>query len=125
MISRRNSPKDIDEYINMFSDDIQVKLESLRETIRKAAPDAEETIKYQIPTFTLHGNLVHFAAYNNHIGFYPASSGIDAFKKDLSKYEGSKGTVRFPLNKKLPLALISRIVKYRVKENMGRKNKKS
>ncbi len=124
MIAKKSSPKTIDEYIQLFPEEVQAKLESIRETIRKAAPEAEEAIKYQIPTFTLHGNLVHFAAYNNHIGFYPASSGIEAFKKELSKYEGSKGTVRFPLNKKIPLGLISRIVKFRVKGNLGRKKKK-
>ena len=111
-------PENIDDYIGMFPEDVQIILERLRQTIRKAAPKAEETINYQIPTFKLNGNLVHFAAYKNHIGFYPASSGIEVFKKELGEYETSKGTVKFPIDKKLPLALITRIVKYRVKENL-------
>jgi len=93
-------------------------LEELRATIRKAAPEAEETINYAIPTFTLNGNLVHFAAAKNHIGFYPAPSGIEAFKEELSVYEGAKGSVKFPLDKPLPLSLVSKIVKFRVKENV-------
>ena len=108
----------IDEYIEGFPEDIQSLLETMRATIRKAAPEAEETIKYGIPTFTLKGNLVHFGGYKNHIGFYPAPAGIEKFKKELSKYEGSKGTIRFSIDKPLPLALISRIVKFRVKRNL-------
>jgi uncharacterized protein YdhG (YjbR/CyaY superfamily) len=111
---------DVDKYIAGFPTDVQMILEKIRKTIQKAAPDAKETIKYQIPTFTLNGNLVHFAAYKNHIGFYPAPGGIVEFKDELSKYERSKGTIRFPLNKSIPYRLISRIVKYRVKENMNR-----
>ena len=109
--------KNIDEYIAGFPKDVQKILEEIRLTISKAAPDAKEAIKYQIPTFTLNGNLVHFAAYKNHIGFYPAPKGIEKFKKELSLYEGGKGTVRFPLDKPIPFDLISKIVKFRVKQN--------
>ncbi len=124
MGSKKGNPEDIDEYIKMFPQDIQVLLESLRHTVQKAAPEAEETIKYQIPTFTLNGNLVHFAAYKNHIGFYPTPSGIEAFKEELSIYEGAKGSVKFPLDQPLPLDLVSKIVAYRVAENLGKKKKK-
>ena len=99
-------------------------LEQVRSTIRIAAPQAEETINYGIPTFTLKGNLVHFAAYKNHIGFYPTASGIEAFKKDLSAFEGAKGSVKFPLDKPIPFELISRIVKFRVKVNLEKANNK-
>jgi len=94
-------------------------LEDVRKTIRKAAPAAEEANKYQIPTFTLEGNLVHFAAFKHHVGFYATPSGIRAFKKELSVYEGAKGSVQFPMDKPLPLGLISKIVKYRVKETLN------
>lgn len=92
----------------------------MRATIRKAAPKAEEAIKYAMPTFVLHGNLVHFAAFKNHIGFYPAPTGMEAFKKDLALYKTGRGSVQFPLDKPLPLALITRIVKLRVSENTAR-----
>ena len=118
MTTSKISPKDINEYIAGFPEDIQVILKKIRETIRKAAPDAEETIKYQMPTFTLNGNLVHFAAFKNHIGFYPIPTGIEKFKKELSIYEGGKGSVKFPLDKPIPYQLISDIVKYRVSENI-------
>ncbi len=111
----------IDDYIKMFPQDIQTILEMLRQTIREAAPEAEETISYQMPTFRLNGNLVHFAAYKKHIGFYPTPSGIEAFKEELSVYEGAKGSVKFPIEKELPLELISQIVKFRVKENLEKK----
>ncbi len=114
------APKNIDDYIARFPPEVQVILEKIRATIKKAAPDAEEAIKYQIPTFTLKGNLVHFAAYKNHIGFYPAPRGIEAFKDELARYEGGKGTVRFPLDEPIPFALISKIVKFRVKDNLDR-----
>src|SRR5688572_23531238 len=107
----------IDAYIAGFPEDIQKRLESMRTTIRKAAPEAQEDIKYAIPTYVLNGNLVHFAAFKNHIGFYPAPSGIEEFKEELSVYEGSKGAIRFPFDKPLPLKLISDIVKYRVDMN--------
>lgn len=113
----------IDEYISLFSKDVQVILESLRQTIHKAAPKAEEAISYQMPTFKLNGNLVYFAAYKNHVGFYPTPSGIEAFKKELSKYKSSKGAVQFPIDKKLPLGLITKIVKYRVKENLSKQKR--
>jgi uncharacterized protein YdhG (YjbR/CyaY superfamily) len=120
MKTNKTIPKDIDEYIASFPKDIQEILEKLRTTIRKAAPDAEEIINYQIPTFTLKGNLVHFAAFKKHIGFYPTSTGIEVFKKELSAYEGAKGSVKFPLDKPIPFDLISKIVTYRVKENLER-----
>lgn len=115
-----NTPKakDIDEYIAGFAPDVQVMLEELRAAIRKAAPEAKETISYQMPAFLLYGILVYFAAYKNHIGFYPTGSGIERFKEELSAYEGSKGTVRFPLDRPLPLDLITKIVKFRVKQNL-------
>jgi uncharacterized protein YdhG (YjbR/CyaY superfamily) len=110
--------KDIDAYIASFPEDVRAILEKVRATIRKAAPGAEETISYRIPTFTLNGNLVHFAAFKNHIGFYPGPTGIEAFKEELSAYEGAKGSVRFPLDQPIPLGLISKIVKFRVKESL-------
>jgi len=110
-------PKNIDEYIAGFPPVIQELLEKIRTTIRQAAPDAEETIRYQIPTFTLNGNLVHFAAFKNHIGFYPSSTGIEKFKVELSAYKSAKGSVQFPLDKAIPFDLIAKIVRFRVKEN--------
>ena len=101
-----------------FPEEIQKILEELRATIKASAPDSEEKISYQIPTFTLKGNLVHFAGSKNHIGFYPGSSGIQAFTNELSLYEGAKGSVKFPIDKPLPLKLISKIVKFRVAENL-------
>jgi uncharacterized protein YdhG (YjbR/CyaY superfamily) len=115
----------IDEYIATFPEEIQNKLEEVRATIKTAAPEAKEKISYQIPTFTLYGNLVHFAAYKNHIGFYPTSSGVQAFKHELSQYETSKGAIQFPLDKPLPLDLISKITKYRVAENLKKAEIKS
>lgn len=108
----------IDEYIRTYPHAVQEKLQVMRKTIHAAAPGAEEKISYQMPTFYLKGNLVHFAAFKNHIGFYPVPSGILAFKKELSGYKSSKGAVQFPIDKPLPLALVTRIVKYRVAENM-------
>ena len=113
--------KTIDEYISMFPDDVQTILNQVRQTIHEAAPEAQETINYQMPTFTLNGNLVHFAAFKNHIGFYPTPTGIEAFKDELSVYKGAKGSVQFPLDQPMPLSLIRRIVEYRVKENSERK----
>jgi uncharacterized protein YdhG (YjbR/CyaY superfamily) len=118
MKTSQSTPKDIDEYIAAFPKDVQVRLRRIRRTIEQAAPGAEEAIKYRMPTFILNGNLVHFAAYKNHIGFYPAPRGIEKFKKELSAYEGAKGSVRFPLDKPVPFALISRIVKFRVQNNL-------
>lgn len=117
MTPSRSIAKDIDDYIAEFPGDVQAILEKLRATIREAAPEAKETINYGIPTFTLEGNLVHFAAFKKHIGFYPAPSGIEKFKKELSAYNGAKGSVQFPLDKPIPFDLISKIVVFRVKEN--------
>jgi len=116
--------KTIDEYISMFPDDVRTILNQVRQTIRDAAPEAQETINYQMPTFTLNGNLVHFAGFKNHIGFYPTPTGIEAFKDELSAYKGAKGSVQFPLDQPMPLSLIRRIVEYRVKENSERKPRK-
>jgi uncharacterized protein YdhG (YjbR/CyaY superfamily) len=110
--------KNIDEYIADFPKDVQKLLQQLRSTIKKAAPKAEEKIAYGIPTFTLNGNLVHFGAYKTHIGFYPAPSGLEAFEKELAPYVTGKGTAQFPLDKPLPLDLITQIVKFRVMKNL-------
>jgi len=115
----------IDEYIATFPGEVQLLMEELRATIKAAAPEAKEKISYQMPTFFLKGNLVHFAAYKKHIGFYPTPSGIQAFQNELSIYKGAKGSVQFPLDKPLPLELIGRIVRYRVAENLERAEKKS
>ena len=111
-------PQNIDEYIANFPKEIQELLESVRKAIRAAAPDAEEAISYQMPTFKLKGNLVHFAAFKHHIGFYPAPTGIEEFEQELSIYKGGKGSVQFPIDQPMPLDLISKIVKYRVEENL-------
>lgn len=110
----------IDAYIAGFPEDVQAILQKVRATILKAAPGAEEAIRYAIPTFTLNGNLVHFAAFKNHIGFYPAPSAIAKFRKELSAYAGAKGSVRFPLDEPIPYALIRDIVKFRVGESTGK-----
>ena len=115
----------IDEYIATFPEDIQAILEAVRATIKAAAPEAQEKISYQMPTFFLNGNLVHFAAFKKHIGFYPAPRGIEAFKDELSVYKGAKGSVQFPLDEPMPLELISRIVHYRVAENLKKAAPKS
>ena len=120
MKTKHTPPRNIDEYIAGFPHDVQERLEKIRRTITKAAPAAEEAIKYRMPTFTLNGNLVHFAAYKNHIGFYPAPIGIEKFKKELSVYAGAKGSVRFPLDQPVPFGLIGRIVKFRVKNTLER-----
>jgi uncharacterized protein YdhG (YjbR/CyaY superfamily) len=120
MKTKQARPQTIDEYIAGFPDDIQDKLQKIRMTIRKAAPQAEEKISYQIPGFALNGALVYFAAFKKHISFFPTSSGVREFEQELSIYKGSKGTVQFPLDKPIPLGLISRIVKFRLKENLAR-----
>ncbi len=120
MESNKTSFDSIDAYIGSFPQAIQEKLEALRATIRAAAPEAVEKISYQMPTFALHGNLVHFAAFKHHIGFYPAPQGIEAFKEELARYKGAKGSVQFPLDQPLPLDLVSRIVRFRVAENLSR-----
>jgi uncharacterized protein YdhG (YjbR/CyaY superfamily) len=118
MQSQKAGFRSIDEYIALSPADIQAKLEAVRATIHAAAPDAEERISYQMPTFYLKGNLVHFAALKNHMGFYPTPSGIDAFADETSRYRTTKGAIQFPLDQPLPLELISRIVKFRVAENL-------
>ena len=125
MENKKRAIASIDEYIAAFPAEIQKTLQELRATIRAAAPEAVEKISYQMPAFALKGNLVYFAAFKNHIGFYPTSSGMRAFTKELSKYETSKGAARFPLDKPLPLKLISRIVKFRVAENLKKAGGKS
>jgi uncharacterized protein YdhG (YjbR/CyaY superfamily) len=116
----KTTPQNIDAYIAGFPRDVQEKLQKIRETIRDAAPDAEEKISYQMPTFAQEGNLVHFAAFKNHIGFYPAPQGIEEFKKELSLYKGGKGSVQFPLDQPIPYELISKIVAFRLKENLAK-----
>ncbi|MDF2671850.1 MAG: hypothetical protein K0R09_115 [Clostridiales bacterium] len=118
MEGNRTTYKSIDEYILQFPPEIQDILNTLRKVIKEAAPEAKEKISYQMPTFDLHGNLVHFAAHKNHIGFYPAPSGVEAFKQELSEYKSSKGAIQFPIEKSLPYELIIRIVKFRVAENI-------
>jgi uncharacterized protein YdhG (YjbR/CyaY superfamily) len=120
MRTDQTTPRTIDEYIAGFPPDVQGILQEIRLTIRQAAPGAEETIKYQMPTFTLEGNLVHFAAFKEHIGFYPVPTGIEAFKDELSAYKGGKGSVQFPLDEPIPFDLIRRIVEFRVQENLER-----
>ncbi len=113
-------PATIDEYIADFPPDIREKLEAVRAMIRKAAPQATEKISYRMPTFWLEGNLVHFAAFRNHIGFYPTPSGIEGFQAELEPYKNAKGSVQFPLDRPLPLELMERIVRYRVEENLAK-----
>lgn len=125
MKSDTKPPSTIDEYIARCPEDVQAILSKIREIIRKAAPTAEETIKYQIPTFVLNGNLVHFAAFQNHIGFYPTPSGITKFQQELSEYKGAKGSVQFPLDAPIPFSLITKIVKFRVKETIEKAAAKS
>ncbi|NOU99397.1 iron chaperone [Paenibacillus planticolens] len=108
----------IDEYISACSPEVQEILQTLRAVIKESAPDAKEKISYAMPTFELHGNLVHFAAFKNHIGFYPAPDGIHEFQDEVAEYHSSKGTLQFPLGKPMPYELISRIVKYRVGRNL-------
>jgi Uncharacterized conserved protein len=111
----------IDDYINQFSPEIKERLITLRNAIREAAPNATEKISWSMPTFALHGNLVHFAAHKSHIGFYPGASGIENFKDRFSEYKYSKGAVQFPNNKALPLDLVREIVSFRVSENTVQK----
>lgn len=114
------TPSDIDEYISGFPEDVQLILEKIRATIQQAAPGAEEIISYQMPAFRLEGNLVYFAAHKKHIGFYPTPSGIEKFKEEISAYIWAKGSVQFPLDQPMPYDLISRIVTFRVQENLAR-----
>jgi uncharacterized protein YdhG (YjbR/CyaY superfamily) len=122
---KKTQAQNIDEYIAGYPKDVQKLLQQVRATVKKAAPKAEERISYGIPAFTLNGNLVYFAAFKNHIGFYPIPSGMEAFKKELSPYKQGKGSVQFPLDEPMPLALISKIVKFRVKKNLEKAKAKS
>lgn len=118
MQGEKTGYESIDHYISTFPPEIQTILTQLRKVIREAAPEAKEKISYQMPTYELHGNLVHFAAFKQHIGFYPAPGGIEEFQEELKEYPQSKGAIRFPLNKPLPYELIGRIVQYRVARNL-------
>jgi uncharacterized protein YdhG (YjbR/CyaY superfamily) len=120
MRTRQPAPKDIDEYIAGFPRHVQQLLQKIRMTIKQTAPDAQEAIKYQIPTFTLNGNLVFFAAFKEHVSVYPAPRGDRQFEGELAAYAGGKGTVRFPLDEPIPFDLIRRIVTFRVQENLDR-----
>ena len=121
METKQAAPSTIDEYIAQFPEEIQQKLQEIRAVIRAAAPEATEKISYQMPTFYLRGNLVHFAAFKKHIGFYPVLSGIAAFEEKLAPYKRSKGAVQFPLDQPIPTELIGRIVQFRVAENLQKK----
>jgi len=117
MKTKRMPPRNVDEYIDGFSPEVQSILEKIRATIRQAAPDAEEIISYQIPAFTLKGNLVYFAAFKNHIGFYPPVKGDETLERKVARYAGEKGNLKFPLDQPIPYDLISKIVELRVKQN--------
>jgi uncharacterized protein YdhG (YjbR/CyaY superfamily) len=119
------APKNIDEYISGYPVSVQQKLEAIRSAIKKAVPEAEEKISYQMPAFTLNGILVYFAAHTNHIGFYPTSTGVEAFKDELTNYKCTRGTIQFPFEEQLPLDLITRIVIYRSNENSLRAEMKT
>ena len=123
MAMDRKTAISIDDYIDRFPKEVQELLTRMRRTIKKAAPKSEEAISYGIPSFKLEGNLVWFAGYKRHIGFYPGSTAITAFQKELSIYKRAKGSVQFPVDKPLPLALVNRIVKFRVKQNLSKKRK--
>lgn len=125
MITSKRIPGNIDEYIADFPKEVQEILQQIRSLVRRAAPEAKETIKYQIPTYVLNGNLVHFAAYKKHIGFYPTPSGIEQFKEELSAYKSAKGSVQFPIAEPIPLDLIEKIVRHRVVENRSKKSAKN
>jgi uncharacterized protein YdhG (YjbR/CyaY superfamily) len=124
METSKTTPTTIDEYIAQFPDDIQIILQNIRRIVHDAAPEAKEKIAYQMPTFTLDGNLVHFAAFKNHIGFYPTPSGTEKFKKDIKVYKAAKGSIQFPLDQQIPYELIAKIVKFRVQENLAKAKKK-
>ncbi|MCG6147135.1 hypothetical protein EHQ96_06085 [Leptospira levettii] len=123
---KSNKLENIDEYIHSFPKDIQILLNHVREIIREEAPNAKEAIKYAIPTFIQNGNLVHFAAYKNHIGFYALPSGNIKFQKEISKFKSGKGSIQFPITEPMPDELIRKIVRFRIKENetKEKKNKK-
>ena len=122
-MAKRSTANSIDEYIADFPLETQKALQEVRALIRASAPDAIETISYAIPTFDLHGHLVHFAGYEKHVGFYPTGSGVEAFKEELKPYKSGKGSVQFPLGRPLPTDLIRRIVELRVQENTGKASK--
>jgi len=117
MVKNQVKPMNIDEYIAQFPREIQEKLQKIRATIKSVVPEATEAISYQMPTFKLNGNLVHFAAFKNHIGFFPTSSGVKAFESELKEYVHATGSIQFPLDKPIPFSLIKKITKFRVKEN--------
>ena len=123
MKKKQAQAKTIDDYIADFPDDVQAKMQKVRSTIKKAAPKAEEAIKYGIPTFVLNGNLIHFAGYKNHIGLYPGPGPIEEFEEELSGYPTSKGTIQFPLEKRVPYGLIGKITKSRAKQNLAKKKR--
>jgi len=118
MAEKKGQPTTIDEYISQFPEDVQQLLVKIRAVIKESAPDAVEKISYQMPGFNLKGSLVWFAAHKDYIGFYPTGSGIEAFKDELSAYQGSKGSVHFRLDEPMPYELIGKIVKFRVAENL-------
>ena len=123
MENQKTSYSSIDEYISSFPEHIQKKLVEIRTIIREQAPEAQEKISWQMPTFYLYGNLVHFAGYAKHIGFYPGANGIATFESEISKYKYAKGSVQFPLGEPLPVELIKKIVKFRVDENIKDRKK--
>ena len=120
MAGKRKTPRDIDDYVSGFAPDVQRVLQRIRATVRKAAPAAEETISYQIPAFTQNGVLVYFAAFKTHIGLYPPVRGDAAIQKAVAPYAGEKGNLRFPLDELIPYALITRIVKLRLRQNLAK-----
>lgn len=123
-MSTTATPANVDDYIKQFPEEVQEALQQLRKTIIKAAPKAEEVISYKMPAYKYQGMLVYFAGYKNHIGFYAAPAGHEAFKKELSVYKSGKGSVQFPLDKPLPVALIKKIVQFRVAQNEARMSEK-
>lgn len=127
MVETKGMVSSIEEYVALFPPNVQAILREIRRVIKEAAPEAEEKVSYRMPTFYLNGNLVHFAAHTNHIGFYPTPSGIEAFKDELSSYKWAKGSVQFPLDRPMPFDVIKRIVEFRVKESSikGRKTRQT
>lgn len=119
MVISKKTPKNIDDYVGRFPEEVQKRLQTMRSAIQRAAANATETISYGIPAFELNGKLVWFAAFKNHIGLYPRKTAMVAFKKELSRYKTAKGSVQFPLDEPLPVGLVSRMVKFRVKENLA------
>ena len=126
MAISKSTKNEVDKYIASFPKEVQERLQAIRQIILKEVPDAEEKIGYGIPTYKLNGkNLVHFGGFKNHVGFYPTPSGLSAFEKELSAYQAGKGSAQFPNDKPLPVALITKIVKFRLKENMEEAKKKA